>query len=232
MAPPPCAFISRATACATRNEPFRLTSITASQSASVMSRKSAALKMPALLTSALTGPSACCVAASAASTSALRDTSQRCASVLAPCAFSSAARACTLGRSTSHNATLAPSRARRLRAGLADALRGAGDHRDAIVQCERRLDPCAQYQDLRSSQQASPCALSSTSIAISGRRASTSVKPCSARRCAVHRLERLAQSRVALAAHRAAGCRSRPSRRSGSAATGPGAARRARGRSA
>ena len=42
MAPPPVLTISRATACPTRNEPLRLTSKTASQSASVMSRNSAA----------------------------------------------------------------------------------------------------------------------------------------------------------------------------------------------
>ena len=44
IAPPPPSAIARATAWPTRNAPFRLTSMTASQSASAMSRKSAALK--------------------------------------------------------------------------------------------------------------------------------------------------------------------------------------------
>ena len=58
MAPRPCpcgtpprATMCRATAWPTRKLPLRLTAITASQSASVMSRKGAARKMPALLTS-------------------------------------------------------------------------------------------------------------------------------------------------------------------------------------
>ena len=76
MAPLPWAAITRAQAWPTRKLPLRLTAITASQSDSLMSRKSAALKMPALLTSTSTRPSAATVASSAAFTSALRETSQ------------------------------------------------------------------------------------------------------------------------------------------------------------
>ena len=70
MAPPPVPTIARATAWPTRKAPFRFTSITASQSASVISRKFAALKMPALLISASMRPKAWSVAATEASTSA------------------------------------------------------------------------------------------------------------------------------------------------------------------
>ena len=76
MLPQPFLAISRATAWPTKNEPLRLMRSTASKSASVTSRKSAALKIPALFTSTSIQPCSAIVWATSASTCAFSPTSQ------------------------------------------------------------------------------------------------------------------------------------------------------------
>src|SRR4029079_14040654 len=105
IAPPPDFAISRATAWPTRKAPLRLTPITASQSASPMSRKSAARKIPALLIRTSIRPKAASVAAVAASTSARLATSQRMERASAP---SSAASAWPAPASPTPNTRLGP----------------------------------------------------------------------------------------------------------------------------
>ena len=100
--------ISRATACPIRNAPLRLTRNTASKSSSLTSRKSAARKMPALLTSTSIRPCNCRVCCTAASTCALLPTSQ--CTYEAPRPVASAAPRVS---STSAITTRAPSRAKR-----------------------------------------------------------------------------------------------------------------------
>src|ERR1700759_1149964 len=98
IAPRFCATIYFATAWPTRNEPFKLTLMTASQSSSVTSRNSAARKMPALLTRPSMRPNSLTVVAVAASTSAFEDTLQRMKQAAWPAARSSAASASPGGR--------------------------------------------------------------------------------------------------------------------------------------
>ena len=108
MLPRPARAMSRATAWATRKAPLRLTRSTASKSASVMSKKSQALKIPALLTSTSMRPCALMAAATSASTWALSPTSQ--------CTYkppNSLARAVPRSSSMSAITTRAPSRAKR-----------------------------------------------------------------------------------------------------------------------
>ena len=222
MAPPPCACHLPRNGLADQERPFRLTSITASQSASVMSRKSAALKMPALLTSASMRPERLLRGAPAPHRPRPCATRRSAvASALAPAPSARRRAPAPRASSTSHSATAAPSRARRLRAGRADALCGAGDHRRAVVQCEGSLTPCARSQDLRSSQtrQALRVELDVHRQQLQAR-FDVSVQPCSARRWRYIDANASRSRAWRSGRHRAVGCRSRPSRRSASSSIG------------
>src|SRR6516225_236250 len=112
MLPEPCATIVSATACVQWNTPRRLTSMTASNCASVIFCRRASWVMPALLTSTSMRPKRASVAATIASTCARSVTSTTWpmhaapSTDAAPTAAAAAATSCT-----SHATTLAPSRA-------------------------------------------------------------------------------------------------------------------------
>ncbi len=169
--------------------------MTASQSASAMSRNSAARKMPALLTRTSMRPKAATVPASAAATSPLRATLHAKPSARAP------ALAELGGERLRRGGVDVPERDRsaagreQTRAGGADAVRGAGDDRDLAGEIEADLVHAAR----RSSQMAMPWAFSSRSSSSSSRmRASLKRHAVRAQACQVDRLEAAHQRGMAI----------------------------------
>jgi hypothetical protein len=129
--PRPAFTISRATAWPTRNEPLTLTRITASKSASVTSRKSAALKMPALLTSTSMRP---CAARGARDQHVHVGLVADVAVHVDPAEFGCQRLARRVGQIGQHHVGAFAREA--AGAGLADALGAAGDDDDAAVVAE------------------------------------------------------------------------------------------------
>src|SRR5476651_882185 len=110
--PPPCFTIWRAAACPARKVPLRFTAITRSKSASARSRNSAAWTIPALATRMSTRPNSLTAAAIAASTSILRETSQRAKLALKPSERNRRVSPRPASSFTSVSSTRAPSRAK------------------------------------------------------------------------------------------------------------------------